>query len=143
MQAWSGTEVEISTWIEKLRADTDIEISGAAELAAAQADRQRDGAFVFYQSESAGDNALDNAVRQQRRITVGVALAVSNARRRGADGVTGIEAARRKVMDALVGWWPAGAIAPVTFAGGRLVGFTKATLWWLDEFTVSEFLSAA
>ncbi len=135
--------MRIAEIISRLKDQTNLEVSGAAELAAAQADRQRDGAFVFYQSESAGENALDNAVRQVRRIIIGVALAVSNARRRGAEGVDGVESARAAVMRALVGWTPPDAIQPVTFTSGRLVGFSKATLWWLDEFTVTEFLSAA
>lgn len=133
--------MRIGDVIDRLREGTTLEVSGAAELAAAQADQQRDGAFVFYQSDSAGDNALDNAVRQTRRIGVGVALAVSNRRRRGAAGVEQLETARGQVFMALIGWQPAQAVAPVMFRSGRLVGFAKSTLWWVDEFVFNEFLS--
>lgn len=128
--------------IERLRADTTLEVSGAADLAAARGDHHRDGAYVFYQSDSAGDNALDNAVRQTRRIIIGVALAVRNRRRRGAEGVTELEAAREQVFESLIGWQPADAIAPVTFRSGRLMAFVKSTIWWVDDFVFTEFLSA-
>lgn len=134
--------MRIGTVIDRLRARTGLEVAGAAELAAVQADQQRDGAFVFYQSDSAADNTLDNAVRQTRRIGIGVALAVSNRRRRGAEGVVELETAREQVFRALLGWQPADAVAPVTFRSGRLVGFSKHTLWWVDEFVFTEFLSA-
>lgn len=134
--------MRIADVIARLRVETRLEVAGAAELAAAQADQHRDGAFVFYSADRAADNALDNAVRQLRRTTVGVALAVSNQRRRGAAAVTELEAARDQVFTALLGWQPADAVTPVVFRSGRLVGFGKPTLWWLDEFEVQTFLSA-
>jgi len=135
--------MQLDDWTRRLRAETGLQVDGAAELAAAQADQQRDGAFVFYTADAAEANQLAGALRQRRTITVGVALAVGNRSRRGAAGVTELERHRAAVFAALLGWAPPHAVAPVTYRAGRMLSFSKSTLWWLDEFQVSEFLSAA
>ena len=133
--------MRISEWIERLKTDTDIEVHGAAELAAAEAERRRNGAFVIYLDDRAGGNALANGVRQLRTVGIGVVLAITNLRgKRGDAGIEEIEPVRERVINALVGWQPRTAASQVIFRGGQLMTFSRGTLWWQDEFEVTEII---
>ena len=59
----------------------------------------------------------------------------------GLDVLIELEAKRRQVRQALVGWVPDEDTGePVTFAGGELVQFQgDGRLWWSDEFLLTTY----
>ncbi len=137
--------MRIAEWIERLRSETDLEVKGAAELAAAKADQQRDVAFVAPLDEAAlSQPDAIGTVRQMVRAGVAVTLAVTNRRdRRGEAAVSEIEGARESVRRALLGWTPPSASGPAGFRRGRLVQLAGSTAWWQDEYEADELVSQA
>jgi hypothetical protein len=97
----------------------------------------------MYSAETGGQNRLSRGVYQPLVTTMAVVLAVTNRRDgRGEEGMTELEARRRQVRDALLGWIPPGQDDPVTCGRGRLLALDEATLWWSDEFNTSGTLEA-
>ena len=131
----------LNAWVQRLKEQTNFDVKGAAELAAARQDQKRDGLYVILADDRAGENQLLNGVRQQRTIGVSVVLAIRNRRdRRGEAALTEIEAARGQVMQALIGWQPSTETGPVIYRSGRLVALAETTVWWQDEFEVTEII---
>ncbi len=129
--------MQLQAWIDRLGEQTDLEIKGAAELAAAQRDNRRDCTYVLPGSERALPSDLANDIRQLRLITVSVVLAVDNKRPdRGTDGVSELEVSRAKIQTALLGWEPEWALGPVSFVQGRLAEFESQRIWWQEEWEV-------
>ncbi len=134
--------MRITDWIERLRSNTDLAVQGAADLAAAQAEHRRDTAYVLLADEQAASFTSINAIRQEVTVGVGVVLAVRNQRDRlGAAATSELETARDQVRAALLGWTPPGAATPTEYRRGRLLSFVSATIWWQDEYQVTEHLA--
>lgn len=134
--------MRISEWIERLKAETDLDVKGVADYATAQAEHRRDACYVMYSSDDATPNEADTVggVRQLHTVGVDVVLAITNRRSaRGSEGVDEIEAAREQVLDALVGWEPPSGDSSITYRRGRLAAFVKGTIWWEDSFEVEEY----
>ena len=115
----------------------ELRAKGAADLAAAQADQQCDTAYVMYLAETPGPNRLGERAQVMQRVvvTVAVILALTNRRdRRGEAGVAEAERVRAAVRARLLGWQPAGATDPVTYAGGRFLFLGDRTIWWQDDY---------
>lgn len=129
-----------SHWIDRLKERVELDVHGAAELAAVQGDHRRDAAYVIPLSETAAPAASVDADRQVVAARHGVVLAIANSRGpRGGDAADEIRAARQPVIDALLGWTPPDGWGPVHYAGGRLLRFAGGVAWWQDEFEC-EFL---
>lgn len=128
--------MKISHWVERLRTRVDdLDVHGAAELAAIQGDHRRDAAYVIPLSETAAGRESIDTDRQVVTVRLGVVLAISNARDpRGGDAYDEIRTARQPVIDALLGWTPPDGWGPALYAGGRLLRFAGRVAWWQDEF---------
>lgn len=136
--------MRIRDWIDRLGAVLDANVSGAADLAAAQEDQKRDTVYVMYADDRATPGDLISVVRQECHTGISVVMAITNRRdRRGEKGIDEIEVMRKAVMQSLVGWHPPETSGPVIFRRGRLVRMTNRTLWWQDEYEVPMLLSAA
>lgn len=130
---------EIQARLAVAAAPTVKSVAGAAEFAAAAKNappRERQpAAFVIPVAETAGPSRLVNAVRQQVAARIGVVLAIGgHADPRGEGAAEDIEAVRKSVRDALLGWAPTADDEPLTFVRGAAVAFKDGVLWWLDEF---------
>ena len=134
----------LSDWAAHLRAETGLEVWGAARLVAAQKDRKRDALYVVLLSEAAADNPLIGGYRQERTLTIGVITAISNFRdARGDAGGDDLEVLRAQIFAALLDWMPPGGETAVRYRAGRLLDYSDGTLWWQDEFFHTDLLSAA
>ncbi|MBP6544916.1 MAG: hypothetical protein KA265_20155 [Piscinibacter sp.] len=119
-------------------------VGGAADLATAYAAPQPavPAAYVVMQAESGSANALANDRVEQR---VAVRFAVVIAARNVADA-TGLAVAaemvalRQAVMELLLGWLPAWAIAGCEYVRGALADFNAGLMWWQDEFSTEYLL---
>lgn len=120
-------------------------VGGAADLAAIGAGAPPAPAvYVLPATESAGDS--DFAADTVQRITAvfSVVVAVSNkSNAEGEAAVRDLEPRRDQVKAALLGWAPAAGFGPVSFAGGRLVSFDDAVLFWMDDFKTYYFIRSA
>ena len=126
----------------KTKLKTIKTVKGAAEFEAAKKDRVKNTVYVMLVDESAGDNTLLNAVRQQVTTGVAVVIALTNYRdRRGAAGIDAIETVRDEVRQALLGWAPDDDSGVMVYRRGRLLDLQEATLWWSDEFEVQQLIS--
>lgn len=122
---------------------TDLRAKTCADLAAAQRDHKgADAAYILLADEAAEPNALIGQVRQMVSVGIDVVIAARNFRREtGAGAVEDIEAARDAVMAALLGWQPPDADGPVTYRRGRMVDFSRATVWWQMQFEAPVLIS--
>ena len=137
--------MRINEWIEHLKTNCPIYLGnyvfGAAEMAVAKTNTlQTPCAFVIPMAENAKENTLSGGFSQHITVQVGIYLAVTNK-----SDVLGfaaheeLEVVREEVRVALCGWQPSGAILPVDFVAGQLIGYDDYTLRWSDVFTTSYF----
>ena len=128
---------------DRLAAGMDIDVKGAADLAVAQEDLQRDTLYVILTREDAGENTLESAVRQRRTLHVGIVLGLTNARdRRGEAARREIELRNNDIIRTLLGWEPASAESPLYYQGGRLLSITRGVNWWQSDFQTGDYLTA-
>ncbi len=122
----------------RLRSETDLDVRGAFDRAAAQKELRRDSAFVLLLEDDSRPSEVVGHVRQVADVIVGVLLGVRNRRDdRGESGLTEIEAAREQVFRALLGWTPASAFCEVTHRGGRAQPAQRdGEQWWIDTWHV-------
>lgn len=117
-------------------------VDGAAafETAAATKPKALPAAYVLPLQEHAAANELACAVAQMVTASFGIALAITNfADGKGCKALLDIEALRKQVRPALLGWLPDGAQLPMEFGGGALLGFKNGVLWWQDIY-VTQYL---
>lgn len=118
-------------------------VAGAAsfDLAVASGPVNCPAAYVMPAAEKAGPNAAFGTVAQRLRVGFSVALAVQYVQDPAGDTVTSeIEALRRQVFAALIGWEPGDAAGAVAFESGRWVTVHNGFFWWQDEFVCDQFL---
>ena len=84
--------------------------------------------------EPVSSSALSGAAQVQS-FGFAVVQAVKHANdASGAKAMELLVAGRQAVVDALMGWTPIGAGAPITFTGGSLERVETGVVWWTDEF---------
>lgn len=123
-------------------------IAGAAELALALKGTltKAPTAFCIQLAETASPNRLDNEVDQELTETFAVVTALDNATTdKGKTGLIAYDslfAIRAEIFRALLGWQIEGAEDyPISYNGGRILGITRATLWYQFEFTAKSRIS--
>lgn len=119
------------------------EIDGASSLEAAMRGAVATPSLYLIPLTETG-RELDHTGPLDQLITVlfGVLIVLDTARTaQGLDVLIELEAKRRQVRQALVGWVPDEDTGePVTFAGGELVQFQgDGRLWWSDEFVLTTY----
>lgn len=131
--------------IERLKAEASPPfalVEGAAELASlgnAQPNALP-AMFVFSSEEAASENERANAVLQRMEIDVSVVVIAGNVSDpRGAAASVDVEALKRAVRKALVGWQPASAEDVITNVGGRLVRARDGLVWWELTFATATY----
>jgi hypothetical protein len=113
-------------------------IGGAAEFERAQQGLTTvPAAFVVPAEESAAaeNPFMDQITQQQVSADFAVVLAVRNvADGAGAAAVDELDAVRKPVRDALLGWQPDSEYFGCEFRDGRLLAFANGILWWADTY---------
>ena len=119
------------------------EIDGASSLDAAMRGAVScPSAYAIPLTETGRELAHTGPVDQLITVLFGVLIVLDTARTaQGLDVLIELEAKRRQVRQALVGWVPDNETGePVTFVGGELVQFQgDGRLWWSDEFVLTTF----
>ena len=119
------------------------EIDGASSLDAAMRGAVScPSAYAIPLTETGRELAHTGPVDQLITVLFGVLIVLDTARTaQGLDVLIELEAKRRQVRQALVGWVPDDDTGePVTFAGGELVQFQgDGRLWWSDEFVLTTY----
>jgi hypothetical protein len=121
-------------------------VAGAAEFAAiSDAVPIYPAAWVIPLGDSPAENTLmAGGVMQTVDSVFGVLIAVRDLTdQRGEAGVDAVRERRVEVVEALLGWTPnTNEVAPIEYAGGRLVAFASGFVWWQEEFSTSYYLRA-
>ena len=135
----------LEEFADRLRSETDLEVHGAFNEAAARKDVRRDSAYVLMLQDDSRPSEVIGVVRQVADVVIGVLFRVRNRRDdRGEAGLAEIEVAREKVFRALLGWQPASGWGPVSHGSGRAQPPQRdAEQWWLDAFNVEVFREQA
>ena len=119
------------------------EIDGASSLDAAMRGAVScPSAYAIPLTETGRELAHTGPVDQLITVLFGVLIVLDTARTaQGLDVLIELEAKRRQVRQALVGWVPDEDTGePVTFVGGELVQFQgDGRLWWSDEFLLTTY----
>lgn len=119
------------------------EIDGASSLdAAMRGTVSCPSAYAIPLTETGRELAHTGPVDQLITVLFGVLIVLDTARTaQGLDVLIELDAKRRQVRQALVGWVPDEDTGePVTFAGGELVQFQgDGRLWWSDEFVLTTY----
>ena len=117
-------------------------VGGAADLAAIGGGAPpAPAAYVLPATELPGDSEVATTTIQRVVAVFSVVLAVSNkSNAEGEAAVRDLEPRRDQLKAALLGWAPAAGFGPVSFAGGRLVSFDDAVLFWMDDFKTYYYL---
>lgn len=99
-------------------------------------------AFVAPMSESAEVDGEVGPFDQRVTTLFSVILVVSNVSdETGAAALGGLQAMRDQVMQALLGWSPDAEFGePIYYHGGDLGRFADSQMWWVDRFTVANYL---
>lgn len=121
----------------------DITVLGAVELAAAEQDHQRDTIYVVPLEDRPAPNDLENGVRQQVDIDVGLVYALTNRRdRRGEAATDELDALRDRAREAVLGFAPAPEADPLEYRRGVLRQMAEQTVWWQDTYQTGRLISA-
>jgi hypothetical protein len=115
-------------------------VGGAAEMAKVlESPFTKDVAFVVPITESVGVNAYDSGINQKITERFGVVVALDNGTSdREKTGIIAYDELfdiRAEIWEAILGWQVPEAESIISYAGGRLIGLTRATLWYLFEFS--------
>ncbi len=120
-------------------------VDGAAAFAALKTNppkSKQPAAYVFPIAERASKSAVTGAVRQMVSERFAVALALGNLKdRRGEKATQQMEAIRKSVRAALLGWVPEAGYEGCLYAGGRTLGLQDAVIWHQLEFTTEYLIS--
>jgi len=114
-------------------------VMGAAELALAQDfPLVQESAFVVPVADAAPENRDDTSINQAMRERVAVVVALCNDTNKkdllGASAYSLVDTVRTQLFTALLGWPCPGTDDLMSYAGGRLIGYDKAWLWYQFEF---------
>jgi hypothetical protein len=112
-------------------------VAGAAEYAAAQASTALllPHAFVIPLDDNPSDPGDGNVLRQGLTDGFAVVVAVSSALdERGQAATEQVEALRRALWSALLGWSPGPEYEGIKYQGGSLQALDRARLWYQFEF---------
>lgn len=119
------------------------EIDGASSLDAAMRGAVScPSAYAIPLTDTGRELAHTGPVDQLITVLFGVVIVLDTARTaQGLDVLIELDAKRRQVRQALVGWVPDEDTGEsVTFAGGELVQFQgDGRLWWSDEFLLTTY----
>ena len=136
-------------WLQDVTARLKAQVTGMREIdGASSLDAAMRGAvscpsaYAIPLTETGRELAHTGPVDQLITVLFGVLIVLDTARTaQGLDVLIELEAKRRQVRQALVGWVPDEDTGePVTFAGGELVQFQgDGRLWWSDEFVLTTY----
>ena len=92
-------------------------------------------AFVFMANETGIDTSQTGRARQRGDVNFSVVYAVKNVTNAKGKGNAGsLSALKDATRSALIGWSPAGTIAPIAFTAGNQLAFRQNWQWWADTF---------
>lgn len=135
--------IELKAWRDRLTAKLPAllvkgALTGDQHRQASQ--RTGDAAFLSWQSESGAPSDLIGYSRQVVVAEVSVLLRCTSAA--GPDeGLVELEALRRDVRNALLGWQPAGG-TEVEFRRGQAVAVeSNGVQWWQDIYSTEYLIS--
>lgn len=119
-------------------------VGGAAEFdMALQGAPAAPACYVVPAREEADrSSATSTYVLQTITVDFAIVYAVRNSKSSaGQSGIADLETLRAAVRGAILGWQPATATKPITFAGGSLLDFQPGLMWWQDGFTTTHHIS--
>ncbi|WP_157669908.1 hypothetical protein [Chitinibacter sp. GC72] len=131
--------MKIKPIIEYLKAQCPLlkSVGGAADYAEGKKllKHQLPAAFVIPLGDIDGPNSVVGEVHQERRTAFALIFAQSNLKKAGGvDDVDELQQLRAQVRDALLGWLPPECDQAIEAAGGKLLDFDDAVLWWQDDY---------
>lgn len=114
-------------------------VGGAAEFdIALQGAPASPACYVVPQSESVDSSTATAFILQTITVDFSIFYAVRNVKSSaGQEGIADLETLRASVRTAIMGWQPATATKPITFAGAALLDFQPGLMWWQDGFTTA------
>lgn len=116
-------------------------IGGATEAGQTRAPTTLPAIFVIPASEMAGPNELINAVSQKVDETFVCIIYAKNARQnKKADVTDEMQALKKELRTALVGWQPADTEDIVEFISGETEGFDDHIYIWSDLYKTASRL---
>lgn len=142
-------QISPSAVIEKLKTDCPLlkQVGGSADFAAAQAalKNKMPAAYVVALAEQASSNtSATTLVSQKVTQQFGVVIAISNLRdASGEKAIADLYLVRQQIIQTLMGWIPAGAIAGIEYGGGQLLDMDDQVVWWQDNFNLDIYLRSA
>jgi len=141
--------LDLGPWRDRLIAQVPTlrQVGLAADLAAVKkAPRNPPEAFVVPVTDSpvARAGAGNSLISQNVNATIAVVTVFSNARgsATGSAATADVQAVRRAVLTALMGWLPPGAAFAIQYAGGAAVNYEDSAVWVSDRFTTAYFLKS-
>ncbi len=119
-------------------------VAGAAELASVKdAPPTAPAAYVFVESEAAGDNERITGVLQRVERDVAVVVVAKNASgTTGAAAYQDVEQLKVQAFAALIGWQPESAAEELTFVGSQLVRARNGHVWLQLTFSAPYYLES-
>lgn len=117
-------------------------IAGSADLASLGSAKPTalPAAYVFISEEAASDNERVNAVLQRMELDVAVVVIAGNVSdAKGGAAAADVEALKRGVRRAIVGWQPPSADDVLLNVGGKLVRAANGTVWWELTFATATY----
>lgn len=109
------------------------------EAVANSAQLLRPAAYVIATGDKAGENDLQNGIRQNIRDDFDVILVLDTQDERGQEAVDLLHDLRAELWRALIGWKPGSDYDPIEYEGGELVLINRARSIYRYSFS-SEFM---
>ncbi len=144
--------MNIDDVITQLRANCPLlgpRVAGAADyatgIATGSAWLATPAAYVIPLDDDAGDNDALNGLRQTVTERIGVVVNWATIDRRGQTPAGDLSPARTQIFAALLNWKPAGANAArgMAYAGGSMLDFDRARLFYQFDFTLETMITDA
>lgn len=119
-------------------------VGAAADLERVrEAPRAVPALYVVPLARDAAPSSLANAVRQHVAVSYGLVIVAHALTDSTGGGATAdVEALSDIAIGTLLGWTPAGAVAPIQYGGGQLVDSRAGHVWWQDVVTTARMYSA-
>ncbi len=135
--------MQLQPWVERIKSETSgiRQIEEAVDIQSVLAEKPKNtSVWVVPVSTRPGNNLVEQGVLQTVTGTVGILIGIRNLRGSSGQGAQGeLATTQQKIESALLGW-DGGALDFSTLcihAGGRHVGYTDRTLWWLEQYRTS------
>lgn len=111
-------------------------VSGGIDLEKIAASQQmaKPAAFVVATGDDAGENDLQNGVRQDITDTFDVLVVMAATEERGQGNVDQVHDVRAQLWRALIGWKPEAYLEPITYDGGELFKIDRAQVLYRFAF---------